>query len=69
MHPSLGEPNISVATHDNLFWVIVQHNDNGWRWQSSKRFESDEAALQDMLKFFSTQVWEKAKERNITLSK
>ncbi|KAG9662990.1 hypothetical protein KCU95_g3807, partial [Aureobasidium melanogenum] len=69
IHPNLGEPNISIATHDNLFWVLVEHKNNGWLWNSAKGFESDEAALQAMLKSLSAQVWQKAKERNLTLPK
>ncbi|KAH0146683.1 hypothetical protein KCU67_g12146, partial [Aureobasidium melanogenum] len=64
-----GDPQIAVATHDKLYWVIVQHEDAPEYWFSSEGHKTEEAALQSMAGTLRDQVWKKAKKNNITLSK
>ncbi|KAG9562575.1 hypothetical protein KCU71_g7488, partial [Aureobasidium melanogenum] len=64
-----GDPKIAVATHDKLYWVIVQHEDAPEYWFSSEGHKTEEAALQSMAGTLRDQVWKKAKKNNITLSK
>ncbi|KAH0370058.1 hypothetical protein KCU65_g2774, partial [Aureobasidium melanogenum] len=63
------DPKIAVATHDKLYWVIVDHKDVSEYWFSSRGYKTEEAALRSMAETLSDLAWKKAKKNNITLSK
>lgn len=64
-----GDTRLAIATHDNLYWVVVTANHITQCFRSSRGHETEEAALQEMAQGLSDKVWEKAKKDNITLSK
>lgn len=63
------DPIIAIATHDKLYWVIVDAKGCPHIFFSDKGHESEEGALQDMAQDLSERVWQKAKDSHITLSK
>jgi hypothetical protein len=64
-----GQTRLAIATHDNLYWVIVDSKPVTTTARSSYGHKTEEAALQAMAESLSEKVWKKAKENGITLAK
>lgn len=63
------EPIVAIATHDNLYWVIVHAKKSPHTYTSDNGHKSEGDALQDMAKGLSDKVWKMAKDTHITLPK
>jgi len=60
---------VVIATHDNLFWVIVSATTTSSYWSSGKGHKTEVDALKSMALSLSNEAWQKAKEDGITLSR
>lgn len=65
----IGDPVIAIATHDRLYWVIVEAKNATEFIRSTSGYKTEDEALQNMAQDLSDKVWQKAKDKYITLSK